>query len=117
MRFPHWSQLTNNFLAVFPIVFKHTRCRHTRGLGSYPHSGLRQVGPYSDLLPCAHVRVAVPLESGLQLLELLAGEVSPLPPLLLLFGVVSVAVIAAVLGAPLLFCGLQHSGVSASSAS
>lgn len=42
---------------------------------------------------------------------------SPLPPLLLLLGVVSVAVIATVLGAPLLLCGSQHSGISASSAS
>lgn len=83
---------------------------------SYPHSGLGQVGPHGDLLPGAHVRVAVPLEGGLQLLELLAGEVSPLPPLLLLLGVVPVAVIAAVLGAPLLLCGSQHSGISASSA-
>lgn len=84
---------------------------------SYPHSGLGQVGPHGDLLPGAHVRVAVPLEGGLQLLELLAGEVSPLPALLLLFGVVSVAVIAAVLGAPLLLCGSQQSGISARFAS
>lgn len=74
---------------------------------SYPHSGLGQVGPHGDLLPGAHVRVAVPLEGGLQLLELLAGEVSPLPPLLLLLGVVPGAVIAPVLGAPLLLCGSQ----------
>lgn len=77
---------------------------------SYPHSGLGQVGPHSDLLPGAHVRVAVPLEGGLQLLELLAGEVSPLPPLLLLLGVVPGAVIAPVLGAPLLLCGSHIEG-------
>lgn len=39
-----------------------------------------------DLLPHAHVRVAVPLERGLQLLQLLACEVRALPPLLLLLG-------------------------------
>ena len=54
------------------------------GLQSYPDACLRQVGPDGDLLPGAHVRVAVSLESGFQLLELLAGEVRPLPPLLLL---------------------------------
>lgn len=54
------------------------------GPQSYPHSCLCQVGPDRDLLPGAHVGVAVPLERGFQLLELLAGEVSPLPPLLLL---------------------------------
>lgn len=74
---------------------------------SYPNSGLRQVGPDGDLLPGAHVRVAVPLEGGLQLLQLLAGEVSPLPPLLLLLRVVGAAVIAAVLRAALLLCGDQ----------
>lgn len=76
-------------------------------MASYPNPGLRQVGPHRDLLPGAHVRVAVPLEGGLQLLQLLAGEVSPLPPLLLLLGVVGVAVVAPVLSIPLLFCGPQ----------
>lgn len=32
---------------------------------SYPHSGFGQVGPHGDLLPGAHVRVAIPLEGGL----------------------------------------------------
>ena len=50
----------------------------------YPDPSLSEVGPHCDLLSGAHVWVAVPLEGGLQLLELLAGEVSPLPPLLLL---------------------------------
>lgn len=110
------SQL--NILSSFsPPNAVSTRVAGTWLAASYPHSGLGKVGPHGDLLPRAHVRVAVPLEGGLQLLELLAGEVSPLPPLLLLFGVVSVAVIAAVLGAPLLLCGSQHSGISASSAS
>lgn len=50
----------------------------------YPHSGLGEVGPHSDLFARAHVRVAVPLEGSLQLLQLLAGEVCALPTLLLL---------------------------------
>lgn len=53
---------------------------------SYPDSGLGEVGPDRDLLPRRHVRVAVPLESGFQFLQLLAGEVSALPPLPLLLG-------------------------------
>ena len=55
---------------------------------THPDAGLCEVGPDSDLLAGAHVRVAVPLESGLQLLELLAGEVGPLPALLFLQGAV-----------------------------
>lgn len=58
------------------------------GLQSYPDSCLRQVGPDCNLLPGAHVWVTVSLESGFQLLELLTGEVRPLPPLLLLEGAV-----------------------------
>lgn len=54
--------------------------------GAYPHARLGEVGPHSDLLPHAHVGVAVPLERGLQLLQLLAREVRTLPPLLLLLG-------------------------------
>jgi len=53
---------------------------------THPDAGLCEVGPHGDLLAGAHVRVSVPLEGGLQLLQLLAGEVSPLPPLLLLQG-------------------------------
>lgn len=95
---------------ICKIVFTHAlRTLYARSavclLASYPDSGLRQVCPHGDLLPGAHVRVAVPLESGFQLLQLLAGEVSPLPPLLLLLGVVRVPVIAPVLSTPLLFCG------------
>lgn len=52
--------------------------------GSYPDSGFRKVGPHGDFFASGHVRVAVSLESGLQLLQLLAGEVRALPPLLLL---------------------------------
>lgn len=52
---------------------------------SYPDPGLCEIGPHGYLLPCAHVRIAIPLESGLQFLQLLAGEVSPLPPLAFLF--------------------------------
>lgn len=52
---------------------------------THPDPGLREVGPHGYLLPRAHVRVAIPLEGGLQLLQLLAGKVSPLPPLPLLF--------------------------------
>ena len=55
---------------------------------THPDAGLCEVGPDGDLLAGAHVRVAVPLEGGLQLLQLLAGEVGPLPPLLLLQGAV-----------------------------
>lgn len=51
-----------------------------------PDPSLCEVSPHGYLLPCAHVRVAIPLESGFQFLQLLAGEVSPLPPLALLFG-------------------------------
>lgn len=55
------------------------------GLGrSYPHTGLGEVGPHGNLFARTHVGVAVPLEGGLQLLQLLAGEVSALSPLLLL---------------------------------
>lgn len=64
-------------------------CLGPSGLGTHPDPGLCEVGPHGDLLPRAHVRVAIPLESGLELLQLLAGEVGPLPPLpLLLRGVV-----------------------------
>lgn len=52
--------------------------------GPYPHAGLSEVGPHGDLFPRAHVRVAIPLEGGLQLLQLLAGEVRALSPLFLL---------------------------------
>jgi len=77
----------------------------------YPHSGLGEVGPDGDLLAGAHVRVAVPLEGGLQLLQLLAGEVRPLPPLLLLLGVVRVAIIAPVFNDPLfLYQVMIHKG-------
>lgn len=53
---------------------------------TYPDPGLCEVGPHGDLLPGAHVRVAVALEGGLELLQLLASEVGPLPPLTLLLG-------------------------------
>lgn len=56
---------------------------NVEGLQSYPDSCLCQVGPDCNLLPGAHVWITVSLESGFQLLELLAGEVCPLPPLLL----------------------------------
>lgn len=56
---------------------------NVEGLQSYPDSCLCQVGPDCNLLPGAHVWITVSLESGFQLLELLAGEVRPLPPLLL----------------------------------
>lgn len=75
-------------------------------LTPYPDSGLGEVGPHGDLLPHAHVRVAVPLESGFQLLQLLAGEVGPLPPLLLLLRrVVGGPVLVLLLAAALLLCG------------
>ena len=48
---------------------------------THPDSGLGDVGPHGDLLPGAHVGVSVPREERLQLLQLLRGEVRPLPPL------------------------------------
>lgn len=64
----------------------HTRLAFAWPLGStHPDPGLCEVGPHGYLLPRAHVRVAIPLESGFKLLQLLAGEVSPLSPLPLLF--------------------------------
>lgn len=74
---------------------------------TYPDSGLGQVCPHGYFFSGAHVRVPVPLESGLQLLQLLAGKMSPLPPLLLLLRIVRVPVIAPLFGAPLLLCGSQ----------
>ena len=82
-------------MAPFPNVLCHgeitTKLNHWFSIGSVvimcgTHSNpcLCEVGPHGDLLPCAHVGVAVPLKGGLQLLELLAGEVGPLPALLLL---------------------------------
>lgn len=68
------------------------------GLDTHPDPGLCEVGPHGDLLPRAHVRVAIPLESGLQLLQLLAGEVGPLPPLPLLLRWVVRRVVVLVLG-------------------
>lgn len=54
------------------------------GLGApYSHASLGEVGPHGDLFARTHVRVAVPLEGRFQLLQLLAGEVRALPPLLL----------------------------------
>lgn len=51
-----------------------------------PDSGFRKVGPHGDFFASGHVWVAVSLESGFQLLQLLASEVSPLPALPLLLG-------------------------------
>lgn len=68
------------------------------GRGTHPDPGLCEVGPHGDLLPRAHVRVAIPLESGLQLLQLLAGEVGPLSPLPLLLRWVVRRVVVLVLG-------------------
>lgn len=48
---------------------------------TYPNSRFGQVRPHRDLLARRHVRVPVPREGRLELLELLAGEVRPLPPL------------------------------------
>lgn len=57
--------------------------RETAG-GAYPHAGLGEVGPHGDLFARTHVGVAVPLKGRFQLLQLLAGEVRALPPLLFL---------------------------------
>ncbi|TNN70806.1 hypothetical protein EYF80_018940 [Liparis tanakae] len=42
---------------------------------THPDAGLCEVGPHGYLLPRAHVRVAIPLESGLQFLQLLAEDI------------------------------------------
>lgn len=52
--------------------------------GPYPHAGLGEVGPHGDLFARTHIGVAVPLKGRFQLLQLLAGEVRALPPLLFL---------------------------------
>lgn len=57
--------------------------RETAGV-AYPHAGLGEVGPHGDLFARTHVGVAVSLKGRLQLLQLLAGEVRALPPLLFL---------------------------------
>ena len=49
-------------------------------IGAYPDLLLVEAGVHGDLLPHAHIRVAVPLEERLQLLQLLRREVRPLPP-------------------------------------
>lgn len=74
---------------------------------TYPDSGLGEVCPHGYFFSGAHIRVTVPLESSFQLLQLLAGEMSPLPPLLLLFRIIRVPVIAPLFCAPLLLCGSQ----------
>ena len=51
------------------------------GVYTDPDSGLGEVGPGGDLLAGRHVRVPVALERGLELLQLLAGEVRPLSTL------------------------------------
>lgn len=79
---------------------------HQQRCCTHPDPGLGEVGPDGDLLPGAHVGVAVPLERGLQLLELLAGEMGPLPPLLLLQGaVVGAGLVQLVLLGLLRVCG------------
>lgn len=78
---------------------------------THPDPRLRQVGPHRDLLSGAHVGVAVPLERGLQLLQLLAGEVRPLPPLPLLLGRVVRGVLALVLDLFFL-CGEEINRIS-----
>lgn len=70
---------------------------------TYPDSGLCEVGPHRDLLSGAHVRIPVPLESGFQLLQLLAGEVSPLPSLFLFLRLIRVSIVTSLLDRSLLF--------------
>lgn len=50
-------------------------------ISTYPHACFRQIGPHRNLFAGAHVRVAVPRERRLQLLQLLAGEMRPLSTL------------------------------------
>lgn len=75
----------------------------SRAPRAYPHARLGEVGPHGDLFPHAHVGVAVPLERGLQLLQLLACEVCALPPLLLLLGGVLRAAAARAAGTAVLW--------------
>lgn len=91
------------------IVFTQTwrRFYARRSRRTYPNSGLGEVCPHGNFFSGAHIRVTVPLESGFQLLQLLAGEMSPLPPLLLLLRIIRVPVIAPLFCAPLLLCGSQ----------
>jgi hypothetical protein len=46
------------------------------------HTGLGEVGPHSQLLPCIHIRVVCLLEDFLQLFQLVASEGGSVPPLL-----------------------------------
>ena len=71
-------------------------CGHLNVVLTHPDSGLGEVGPHANLLPGAHVGVAVPREQRLQILQLLRGEVCPLAPLPLLLAVLVQAVIVAV---------------------
>ena len=62
----------------------------------YPDSRFGEVRPHRNLLPDAHVRISVPGEEGLELLQLLRREVRPLSSLpflvLSVFRVVELAV-------------------------
>ena len=46
-----------------------------------PDSDLGEISPRRDLLSCGHIRVAVPLERGFQVLQLLTRKVSTLSTL------------------------------------
>lgn len=71
---------THSLSICLGYLFRRTYTKDAE-LVTHPDSRLGQVGPHRDLLPRAHVRISVPGEGGFQLLQLLGGEVRPLPPL------------------------------------
>ena len=54
----------------------------------YLDSDFRQVDLHGELLPAVDVRVVGLLEGSLQLVQLVRGEGRPVPPVLLLVGVI-----------------------------
>lgn len=63
-------------------------------MDTHPNSGLRQIGPHGYLLAGRHIRVPVPAERVLQLLQLLGRKVRSLSPLPLVLLVVLRVVVA-----------------------
>ena len=97
---PHIRITLHCFLRIGAEYYLNCDCAvqswHLNRVLTHPDSGLGEVGPHADLLPGAHVGVAVPREQRLQLLQLLRGEVCPLAPLPLLLAVLVQAVVVAV---------------------
>lgn len=76
---------------------------------TYPDSGLCQISPNGDLLSSGHVRIAIPLKSGFQFLELLASKMRSLPPLSLLFD--GSSVVSSFLLCPFSLSAMQNNAV------